>query len=88
MDQGEYVSKNEQESFLGWTGFEVVPEHSAAFRRSIEAMFANTPSYNMLNNVFRRAGLVPSKSQWVQAWAGGAGRFQFEKDRRAHYTKS
>eukprot|EP00286_Rhodomonas_abbreviata_P021768 CAMPEP_0181303204 /NCGR_PEP_ID=MMETSP1101-20121128/8423_1 /TAXON_ID=46948 /ORGANISM="Rhodomonas abbreviata, Strain Caron Lab Isolate" /LENGTH=345 /DNA_ID=CAMNT_0023408741 /DNA_START=10 /DNA_END=1047 /DNA_ORIENTATION=- len=77
-------SRSEEESFLGWTGFEVVVEHGAAFRRSIEDMFANVPKDKTLNNALRRAGLV-AKEGWVEAWSGLSS-FHFVGEKRAHYA--
>jgi len=84
-------SNSEHESFLGWTGFEVVPEHGQRFRCSIEAMFERTPNGNTLNNTLRRAGLFPTKG-WDEAWTGVSNRrglmscFQFNGEKRGQYT--
>mmetsp|Transcript_12842 Transcript_12842/g.29707 ORF Transcript_12842/g.29707 Transcript_12842/m.29707 type:complete len:449 (-) Transcript_12842:312-1658(-) len=56
-------------SFLGWTGFTVTKGHGAAFRQGVEAMFQEeSPKQNTVQNLFRRAGLVPE--DWDKAWEG------------------
>lgn len=72
-----------QQSFLGWTGFEVAPTRGAEFRRRIEDMFATPPSQKTLNNTLRRAGLVPERG-WGEAW-NGVGAFVFDQAARVHY---
>jgi len=56
-------------SFLGWTGFTVSTGRGAAFRQGVEAMFQEEhPKQNTVQNLFRRAGLVPE--DWDRAWDG------------------
>ncbi len=61
-------SKKDSGTFLGWTGFDVIPARSKEFRALIESMFPAPLLENTLNNAFRRAGLVPDK--WKDAWKG------------------
>lgn len=77
-------SADESQSFLGWTGFAIVPERGAEFRRRIEDMFAHPPQDKTLNNTLRRAGLVPQRG-WGEAWSG-CGAFVFNQQKRAHYS--
>jgi len=89
-------STSEKDSFLGWTGFEVVAEQGAAFRRTIEEMFAHSPNSNTLNNTMRRAGLFPTSKGWQgweEAWTGASSCrrgahswFKFDAKKRAQYT--
>jgi hypothetical protein len=58
----------EGKSFLGWTGFDILPERAREFRQMIERMFPAPLLENTLHNTFRRAGLVPSS--WGEAWLG------------------
>jgi hypothetical protein len=66
----------EGKSFLGWTGFDIVPERAGDFRAAIESMFPEPLLENTLHNTFRRAGLVPSS--WSEAWLGLAS-FHYKK---------
>jgi hypothetical protein len=66
----------EGKSFLGWTGFDIVPERAGDFRGAIESMFPQPLLENTLHNTFRRAGLVPSS--WSEAWLGLAS-FHYKK---------
>lgn len=77
-------SADDCNSFLGWTGFAIVPERGAEFRRRIEDMFAHPPQDKTLNNTLRRAGLVPQRG-WGEAWSG-YGAFVFNQEKRAHYS--
>eukprot|EP00286_Rhodomonas_abbreviata_P007631 CAMPEP_0181326662 /NCGR_PEP_ID=MMETSP1101-20121128/21641_1 /TAXON_ID=46948 /ORGANISM="Rhodomonas abbreviata, Strain Caron Lab Isolate" /LENGTH=339 /DNA_ID=CAMNT_0023435177 /DNA_START=9 /DNA_END=1028 /DNA_ORIENTATION=+ len=77
-------SSSDKDSFLGWTGFQVVAEHGAEFRRSIEDMFEKPPQVKTLNNSLRRAGLV-AKDGWPEAWCG-ASCFVYDGSKRASYT--
>mmetsp|Transcript_3257 Transcript_3257/g.6637 ORF Transcript_3257/g.6637 Transcript_3257/m.6637 type:complete len:383 (-) Transcript_3257:178-1326(-) len=76
-------AEDERESFLGWTGFSVVHNSGAEFRKRIEDLFASTPSDKTLNNTFRRAGLVPEHS-WAEAWSGIGG-FVYDRVKRQQY---
>eukprot|EP00288_Rhodomonas_lens_P012845 CAMPEP_0177703620 /NCGR_PEP_ID=MMETSP0484_2-20121128/7769_1 /TAXON_ID=354590 /ORGANISM="Rhodomonas lens, Strain RHODO" /LENGTH=349 /DNA_ID=CAMNT_0019214987 /DNA_START=263 /DNA_END=1312 /DNA_ORIENTATION=+ len=78
-------SASEDDSFLGWVGFQIVAEHKDEFRARIEGMFATVPKENTLNNAFRRAGLVP-KQCWNEAWKGKAA-FFYDGTKRATYTQ-
>mmetsp|Transcript_5375 Transcript_5375/g.12991 ORF Transcript_5375/g.12991 Transcript_5375/m.12991 type:complete len:436 (+) Transcript_5375:29-1336(+) len=77
-------SSSEDDSFLGWTGFQIVQGKHKNFRDKIEALFAAVPKENTLNNTFRRAGLVP-KQCWSEAWSGIAP-FQYDGGKRAIYS--
>eukprot|EP00961_Rhodomonas_salina_P202105 2726004-Rhodomonas_salina.1 len=77
-------SASEDDSFLGWVGFQIVAEHKDEFRARIEGMFATVPKENTLNNAFRRAGLVP-KQCWNEAWKGKAA-FFYDGTKRATGT--
>lgn len=66
----------EGKSFLGWTGFDIVPDMASEFRAKIEIMFPQPLLENTLHNTFRRAGLVPCN--WSEAWLGLAP-FQYKK---------
>lgn len=58
----------EGKSFLGWTGFDIIPDRAGDFRMAIESMFPQPLLENTLHNTFRRAGLVPAS--WSEAWLG------------------
>eukprot|EP00961_Rhodomonas_salina_P291950 3932485-Rhodomonas_salina.1 len=66
-------SADENESFLGWTGFSVCPGRGTEFRRSIQSMF---PSWGKMddktmNDILRDARLLPAPScSWQEAWEG------------------
>eukprot|EP00286_Rhodomonas_abbreviata_P028107 CAMPEP_0181313454 /NCGR_PEP_ID=MMETSP1101-20121128/14254_1 /TAXON_ID=46948 /ORGANISM="Rhodomonas abbreviata, Strain Caron Lab Isolate" /LENGTH=376 /DNA_ID=CAMNT_0023420403 /DNA_START=29 /DNA_END=1158 /DNA_ORIENTATION=+ len=77
-------STSAADSFLGWTGFAVVSESGASFRRSVEEMFASPPKERTLNNTLRRAGMI-AKEGWTEAWSGSSS-FVFDKQKRAHYA--
>mmetsp|Transcript_57301 Transcript_57301/g.134551 ORF Transcript_57301/g.134551 Transcript_57301/m.134551 type:complete len:256 (-) Transcript_57301:47-814(-) len=62
-------SENAEDSFLGWVSFKVDPMRSQEFRMRIEKMFPGSPTKNTVNNVLRRAGLLPEHS-WSGAWLG------------------
>jgi len=61
-------NNGEGKSFLGWTGFSVMPNRAQEFREMVEAMFPTPLLENTLHNTFRRAGLVPGS--WGEAWLG------------------
>jgi len=71
------------ESFLGWTGFQVVMEHAQAFRARIDTLFPAPLKENTLHTSFRRAGLVPDK--WSSGWLGLTP-FKFSHDKRVAYA--
>jgi len=83
---GGFSGCQEDASFLGWTGFEVVGRQGAAFRRRIVDMFAREPNDKTLNNALRRAGLVP-RGGWEEAWNGTAA-FVFDPRTRAQCASS
>eukprot|EP00287_Rhodomonas_sp_CCMP768_P008372 CAMPEP_0196723072 /NCGR_PEP_ID=MMETSP1091-20130531/5246_1 /TAXON_ID=302021 /ORGANISM="Rhodomonas sp., Strain CCMP768" /LENGTH=297 /DNA_ID=CAMNT_0042064899 /DNA_START=27 /DNA_END=920 /DNA_ORIENTATION=+ len=70
-------SPDGSESFAGWTGFAVVPEHSSEFRRRLQEMFFHPPLDKTLNNTMRRAGLQPQRG-WYEAWSGLSG-FEYRR---------
>mmetsp|Transcript_43751 Transcript_43751/g.102961 ORF Transcript_43751/g.102961 Transcript_43751/m.102961 type:complete len:475 (-) Transcript_43751:320-1744(-) len=78
-------ASDEAQSFLGWTGFTVIPERSEEFRARVEGLFEAKDSIknNTVNNAFRRAGLVPEC--WTSAWRGHAA-FHYRPQKRAVYT--
>lgn len=76
---------SEADSFLGWTGFQIVQGQHQRFRAKIESLFASTPKENTLNNSFRRAGLVPVHC-WSDAWSG-ISPFKYDGDKRAVYSQ-
>eukprot|EP00286_Rhodomonas_abbreviata_P019603 CAMPEP_0181306076 /NCGR_PEP_ID=MMETSP1101-20121128/10093_1 /TAXON_ID=46948 /ORGANISM="Rhodomonas abbreviata, Strain Caron Lab Isolate" /LENGTH=427 /DNA_ID=CAMNT_0023412081 /DNA_START=129 /DNA_END=1412 /DNA_ORIENTATION=- len=78
-------SASEDNSFLGWNGFQIVQGKTDEFRARIEGMFASVPKENTLNNAFRRAGLVP-KQCWSEAW-GGLAAFFYDGEKRATYSQ-
>jgi len=53
----------------GPRGDQVDPMRSQEFRMRIEKMFPGSPTKNTVNNVLRRAGLLPEHS-WSGAWLG------------------
>lgn len=71
----------EGKSFLGWTGFTVVPKRAQEFRAMVEDMFPSPLLENTLHNTFRRAGLVPGS--WGEAWLG-LSPFVFKKPTSGH----
>ncbi len=79
-------SASEDNSFLGWTGFQIVPGQHEIFRTKIENLFASPPKENTLNNSVRRAGLVP-KQCWSEAWSGTAP-FKYDGGKRAVYSQN
>jgi len=60
-----------EDSFFGWTGFSVNPQHSSWFRSKIESLWPgqNPPRETTLNNAFRRCGFIPTTS-WDAAIRG------------------
>eukprot|EP00961_Rhodomonas_salina_P245757 3320604-Rhodomonas_salina.1 len=72
----------DDESFLGWTGFQVVRAHAEEFRKRISNLFEKPPKDNTLNNCLRRAGFGPSRGCWDHAWAAVSA-FEYESSRRA-----
>mmetsp|Transcript_62580 Transcript_62580/g.147173 ORF Transcript_62580/g.147173 Transcript_62580/m.147173 type:complete len:177 (-) Transcript_62580:274-804(-) len=75
-------SQDTDNSFLGWTGFQVEQERAQEFRRRIEALFPVPLPENTLHTAFRRAGLVPDK--WTSGWLGMSP-FRFSLQTRQHY---
>lgn len=71
------------DSFLGWTGFSVVPECAQDFRKRIDALFPIPLKENTLHTSFRRAGLVPDK--WSSGWLGLTP-FCYSNDKRVAYA--
>ena len=71
------------DSFLGWTGFKVVPEHAQDFRKRIDQLFPAPLKENTLHTAFRRAGLVPDK--WSSGWLGLTA-FRYSNDKRVAYA--
>lgn len=71
------------DSFLGWTGFSVVPEHAQDFRKRIDLLFPAPLKENTLHTAFRRAGLVPEK--WSSGWLGLTA-FRYSNDKRVAYA--
>jgi hypothetical protein len=71
----------EGKSFLGWTGFSVVPSRAQEFREMVEEMFPSPLLENTLHNTFRRAGLVPGS--WGEAWLG-LSPFMYKKPITSH----
>ena len=71
-------------SFLGWTGFRVVPERAGEFRARVLALFPETPQQNTLHTTFRRTGLVPPRNKWPAGWEG-AEPFVFDASVRKNY---
>lgn len=61
---------DDKSSFLGWKGFTVCSKADGAkFKAGVNDMFgSDDPKQNTVQNLFRRAGLVPD--DWVQAWEG------------------
>jgi hypothetical protein len=57
-------STSRNDSFLGWTGFQIESTRYHEFRQRIEALFPEPPQRNTLCTTFRRSGLVPAK--WVR----------------------
>ena len=57
--------------FFGWLRFAVTAGRAAEFRRSLEALFPPGFREDTLKETFRRAGLIPERWQWEQAWRGG-----------------
>jgi hypothetical protein len=56
--------------FFGWCRFTVVAGREAEFRRSLEALFPPDFREDTLKETFRRAGLIPERWQWAEAWRG------------------
>jgi len=75
-------SQDTDNSFLGWTGFQVHQEQAQTFRRRIENLFPVPLPENTLHTAFRRAGLVPDK--WTSGWLGMTP-FRFSLQTRQHY---
>jgi len=71
------------DSFLGWTGFKVVPERAQDFRKRIDQLFPAPLKENTLHTAFRRAGLVPEK--WSSGWLGLTA-FRYSNDKRVAYA--
>ena len=61
---------DDRSSFFGWKGFTVCSKaNGAKFKAGVNDMFGgDNPKQNTVQNLFRRAGLVPD--DWVQAWEG------------------
>ena len=57
--------------FFGWVRFAVAPGRAREFRRGLEALFPAGFREDTLKETFRRAGLIPERWQWEQAWRGG-----------------
>lgn len=85
-------SDTEADSFLGWRSFRITHSRHAEFRKRIESLFATVPLENTLNNVFRRAGLIPDHCpdegrtrSWEEAWRGLSS-FVYVCEKRATYS--
>ena len=75
-------------SFLGWTGFQVIPHSAEAFADELMKLFPNMAaggssrkdlfsSRSAMVEAFRRAGLLPEQAgRWEEAFRG-QGRFMF-----------
>jgi hypothetical protein len=74
-----------QDSFLGWTGFQVIPDKALVFRGKIDKLFPVPLKENTLHTSFRRAGLVPDK--WSSGWLGLTP-FKFSHEKRVAYAPS
>jgi hypothetical protein len=57
--------------FFGWCRFTVTPARAPDFRRGLEGLFPARFREDTLKETFRRAGLIPERWQWEQAWRGG-----------------
>jgi hypothetical protein len=57
--------------FFGWCRFTVTPSRAPDFRRGLEGLFPAGFREDTLKETFRRAGLIPERWQWEQAWRGG-----------------
>lgn len=75
-------SQDPDNSFLGWTGFQVHQAQAQDFRLRVEALFPKPLPENTLHTAFRRAGLVPDK--WTSGWLGMSP-FRFNLQTRTHY---
>ena len=58
--------------FFGWGRFTVSAGRAAEFRRGLEGLFPAGFREATLQETFRRAGLVPDRWNWEEAWRGGA----------------
>ena len=56
--------------FFGWARFAVAVGRAAEFRAGLEALFPKGFREDTLKETFRRAGLIPERWQWAQAWQG------------------
>eukprot|EP00293_Proteomonas_sulcata_P006385 CAMPEP_0184319240 /NCGR_PEP_ID=MMETSP1049-20130417/107229_1 /TAXON_ID=77928 /ORGANISM="Proteomonas sulcata, Strain CCMP704" /LENGTH=426 /DNA_ID=CAMNT_0026639297 /DNA_START=307 /DNA_END=1587 /DNA_ORIENTATION=+ len=85
-------SDSEGDSFLGWKSFKIANHRNVEFRKRIEGLFVAVPLENTLNNVFRRAGLLPDHCpeegrtrSWEEAWRGLSS-FVYVCEKRAVYS--
>lgn len=67
--------------FFGWCRFTVVASRASEFRRSLEALFPPGFREDTLKETFRRAGLIPERWQWAEAWQGSTA-FVYRPGRR------
>jgi hypothetical protein len=81
-------------SFLGWTGFQVIPHNAEAFADELMKLFPNMAaggtrkdlfsSRSAMVEAFRRAGLLPEiPGRWEEAFRG-QGRFTFTPSTPKH----
>jgi len=77
-------STSQNDSFLGWTGFQIESTRAREFRQRVEALFPEPPEVNTLHTAFRRTGLVPAK--WEPGWLGSEP-FDYDSRVRQSYTQ-